>query len=153
MLFGRKKQKKGLISEVDNSRQIVYDFRRRTHYIFESYRALSYKKVMAYDIEQMKEENAEVLEKLIAAQAVDAGNADCLLDRILAPVRKGILNLDAQALEHMDFYTRQGSRAVVDSKDIGRLIEFWREKEASIAKEHRRTEVLWNKYCGYEEEA
>lgn len=150
MLFGRKNRKKGLISEVDNSRQIVYDFRCRTP--FESYRAVSYKKVMQYDFIQMKEENAEALAKLIAAQAVDAGNEDCLIDKILAPVRKGILYLDAQALEHMDFYTRQGSRAAADSKDISRILEDWKEKEAAMVKEHRHTEALWNKHCGYEEE-
>lgn len=150
MLFG-KKRNKGLFSEVDDSRQMVYDFRRRTQLLFENYRSVSYKKETSYDLERLKDEDTETLEKLIVAHAADAGNDDCLIERILGPVRAGICNLDDQSLEHMDFYTRQGERTIVDSADIGRLIEFWRAKEAVMIKEHEQTQLLWYKYCDYTE--
>ena len=150
-MFG-KKQNSGLFSEVDDSRQIVYDFRCRTQLLFENYRSVSYKKEPTYDFERLKDEDTEVLEKLIVAHAADAGNDDCLIEKILGPVRAGICNLDDQSLEHMDFYTRQGERTIVDSADIGRLLELWRGKEATMTKEHEHTQVLWNKYCGYNKE-
>ena len=40
MLFGKNKKKENsFISEVDDSRVLVYDFRRRTNLLFENYRA------------------------------------------------------------------------------------------------------------------
>lgn len=145
----RKKKNSGLLSEVDDSRQMVYDFRRRTQLLFENYRAVGYKKPPTYDLENMKDEDAEVMEKLIFAHAVDSANDDCLIEKILGPVRAGICYLEDQALEHMDFYTRQSERCIVDSKDISRLLEFWRGKEAAMSKEYARTMALWNEYCGY----
>lgn len=44
MLFGKNKKKENsFISEVDDSRVLVYDFRRRTNLLFENYRAVGYK--------------------------------------------------------------------------------------------------------------
>ena len=148
MLFG-KKPGKGLFSEVDDSRQIVYDFRRRTNQLFENYRSVGYKKAVSCDLEQLKAEDADVLAKLIAANAIDAGNEDCLVDKILGPVREGIRSLDDQALEHMDFYSRQGGNMAVHSADIERILELWKEKEAVMSKEHEHTQMLWDRYCGY----
>ena len=62
-----------------------------------------------------------------------------------------LIHLDKQYLEHMDFYTRKGRRAIVDSADIGRLLEFWEEKEDIMLKEHEQTKALWNRYYGYEQ--
>lgn len=146
MLF---RKKKSLFSEVDDSKQIVYDFRRRNHKLFENYRALSYKKPSLYDLQKMKKENADILARFIAGHAVDSGNEDCLVDKILGPVREGMIFLDDQSLEHLDFYTRQGSRAVADGKDIEKILEFWRAKEETMVKEHEYTELLWNRCCGY----
>lgn len=148
MLFG-KKQGNGVFSEVDDRRQIVYDFRRRTNELFENYRSVSYKKAETYDLEYMKAADAEALAKLIAASAIDAGNEDCLVDKILGPVRDGIRYLDDQALEHMDFYSRQGGNMAVHSADIKRILELWKHKEAVMTEEHEHTQMLWNKYCGY----
>lgn len=150
MLFGKKKSN-GLFSEVDDSRQIVYDFRRRTNKLFENYRAVSYKKHPDYDLEQLKKKDVEVLDKLFTAHAVDAGNRDCLVESILGPVRDGIRYLDDQSLEHMDFYARQGGNIVAHSLDIGRILEFWKAKEAAMLKEHEHTQKLWNRYCGYDQ--
>lgn len=147
MLF-RKKQNNGLFSQVDDSRQVVYDFRCRTDILFENYRTVSYKKPPSYDFETMKKEALEVLEKLITANAVDAGNEDCLIDKILGPVKNGICYLEDQFIEHMDFYTRQGSRAVADSSDISELLAFWENKEAAMIREHELTQRLWDNYCG-----
>lgn len=146
-----KKKNNALFSEVSDSRKLVFDFRRRTQLLFENYRSVGYKKEAAYNLERMKEEDAEVLARLIASHAADAGNDDCLVERILGPVRAGICYLDDQSLEHMDFYSRQGANMKAHSADIGRLLEFWRSKEASMAKEHEHTQCLWNRYCGYSE--
>ena len=148
MLFGKKK-KNSLFNEVPDARRIVYDFRRRTNLLFENYRSVSYKKPDTCNLEKLKLENTEVLEKLMAADAIDAGNKDCLLNKILGSVREGICYLDDQALEHMDFYNRQAGNIRVHSADIGRIIELWREKEEALKKEHEITQMLWERYRGY----
>ncbi|HIY02979.1 MAG TPA: hypothetical protein IAA26_14235 [Candidatus Blautia faecipullorum] len=148
MLFG-KKPGNSLFSQVDDSRQIVYDFRRRTNLLFENYRSVSYRKAVSCELEKLKLDTADTLAKLIAANAVDAGNEDCLVDKILGPVRDGIRYLDDQSLEHMDFYSRQGGNMAVHSADIERILKLWKEKESAMAKEHEHTKMLWDRYCGY----
>ena len=140
------------ISEVDSSlHQLVYDFRRRTNLLFENYRSVNYRKPESYNLEQLKKEIENTLKTLIDASAVDAGNEDCLIDKILGPVRDGIRYLDDQALEHNDFYNRQAANMKVHSFDIEKILEFWKEKEASITKEYESSQILWNKYCGSKE--
>ena len=140
------------ISEVDSSlHQLVYDFRRRTKLLFENYRSVNYRKPESYNLEQLKKEIENTLKTLIDASAVDAGNEDCLIDKILGPVRDGIRYLDDQALEHNDFYNRQAANMKVHSFDIEKILEFWKEKEASITKEYESSQILWNKYCGSKE--
>ena len=102
-------------------------------------------------LEQLKKEIENTLKTLIDASAVDAGNEDCLIDKILGPVRDGIRYLDDQALEHNDFYNRQAANMKVHSFDIEKILEFWKEKEASITKEYESSQILWNKYCGSKE--
>ena len=82
---------------------------------------------------------------------MDAGNEDCLIDKILGPVRDEIRYLDDQALEHKDFYSRQAANMKVHSFDIEKMLELWKEKEAVIAKEYEHTQMLWNKYCNINE--
>ena len=140
------------ISEVDSSlHQLVYDFRRRTNLLFENYRSVNYRKPESYNLEQLKKEIENTLKTLIDASAVDAGNEDCLIDKILGPVRDGIRYLDDQALEHNDFYNRQAANMEVHSFDIEKILEFWKEKESSITKEYESSQILWNKYCGSKE--
>ena len=140
------------ISEVDSSlHQLVYDFRRRTNLLFENYRSVNYRKPESYNLEQLKKEIENTLKTLIDASAVDAGNEDCLIDKILGPVRDGIRYLDDQALEHNDFYNRQAANMKVHSFDIEKILEFWKEKEASITKEYESSQILWNKDCGSKE--
>ena len=140
------------ISEGDSSlHQLVYDFRRRTNLLFENYRSVNYRKPESYNLEQLKKEIENTLKTLIDASAVDAGNEDCLIDKILGPVRDGIRYLDDQALEHNDFYNRQAANMKVHSFDIEKILEFWKEKEASITKEYESSQILWNKYCGSKE--
>ena len=140
------------ISEVDSSlHQLVYDFRRRTNLLFENYRSVNYRKPESYNLAQLKKEIENTLKTLIDASAVDAGNEDCLIDKILGPVRDGIRYLDDQALEHNDFYNRQAANMEVHSFDIEKILEFWKEKESSIIKEYESSQILWNKYCGSKE--
>lgn len=132
------------ISEVDSSlHQLVYDFRRRTNLLFENYRSVNYRKPESYNLEQLKKEIENTLKTLIDASAVDAGNEDCLIDKILGPVRDGIRYLDDQALEHNDFYNRQAANMKVHSFDIEKILEFWKEKESSITKEYESSQILW----------
>lgn len=143
-LFNKKKGSSP-ISEVDDGRQIVNDFRRRTNVLFENYRAVSYKKPASCDLELLKADDADTLAKMIAANALDAGNVDCLINKILGSVREGIRSLDDQALEHMDFYSRQGGNMAVHSADIERILELCKEKEKAILKEHEYTQMLWDR--------
>ena len=140
------------ISEVDSSlHQLVYDFRRRTNFLFENYRSVNYRKPESYNLEQLKKEVESTLKKLIDASAVDGGNEDCLIDKILGPVRDGIRYLDDQALEHKDFYNRQAANMEVHSFDIEKILELWKEKEAAMAKEYEFSQMLWNRYCDRKE--
>ena len=59
-----KNKDKGLLREVSDSRQIVYDFRRRSHKLFENYRAISYKKPTLCNLEKLKSEIISLLIKL-----------------------------------------------------------------------------------------
>ena len=62
MLFGENKKKENsFISEVDDSRVLVYDFRRRTNLLFENYRAVGYKKPENYHLEQLKSELTDTM--------------------------------------------------------------------------------------------
>lgn len=151
MIFRKKQKTNNLYQEVDDSRQIVYDFRRRTYNLFENYRSIGYKKLPSYDFEKQRQETAEVLTRLIAAQAVDAGNADCLIDKIFGPVRDGVRYLDDQYLEHQDFYTRQGARMKADLEDLEQILNLRKENIETIKKEHEVTQKLWEKYCGYQQ--
>lgn len=150
--FGKKRKEHGLVSEVDGSlHQLVYDFRRRTNLLFENYRSVNYRKPESYNLEELKKEVENTLKKLIGANAVDAGNEDCLIDKILGPVRDGIRYLNDQALEHKDFYSRQAANMEVHSFDIEKILETWQEKEASMTKEYEYSQMLWNRYCGIKE--
>lgn len=142
-----KRKRNRLFKEVDDSRQIVNDFRRRSNQLFENYRAVSYKKEPLYDLEKLKDENAEVLAKLIASHAIDVGNEDCLVDKILGPVRGGLRYLDDQALEHNDFYTRQEGNMRSHKMDVRRIRAFWEEKQMQMEKEHEQTVKLFDKHC------
>ena len=106
----RKKAEKGLFCEVDDSRHIVYDFRRRIKTLFEDYRSIGYKMPPDYDIETIKVKLDKNLEGLKYANAIDAGNEDCMVETILDYVRNGIPYLDNQALEHQDFLARYCAR-------------------------------------------
>ena len=151
MAFGRKRNR-GLFQEVEDNREIVHDFRRRTRMLFESYRYVDYKKPPEYDMEKMKEENAQCLAKLIAADAIDAGNEDCLIEKILGPVRDGLRYLDDQYLEHMDFYDRQRGNMKAHCRDIDRILTMWQEKEKLMSLEYEETLKLWKRYNGEERE-
>lgn len=148
-MFFKKNTDNGLLREVSDSRQIVYDFRRRSHDLFENYRAIRYKKPALYDIERLKSENSEMLAKLVASSAVDAGNEDCLIDKILGPIRNGIQFLDDQSVDHRDFYIRYGIRRNTDCKDLDNMDAYLAAKEKAMEEEHEITKKLWGKYCGY----
>ena len=89
--------------------------------------------------------------RLINANAVDAGNEDCLIDKILAPVRSGLISLDDQSLDHLDFYHRQDGNMSAHRADIQRILELMRVKETVLETEHAHTQMLWNKCYGIKE--
>lgn len=148
-MFFRKNEDKGLLREVSDTRQIVYDFRRRSHELFENYRALNYKKPPLYNLESLKAENTEVLERLFATNAVDSGNEDCLIEHILGPIRSGIQYLDDQRVDHKDFYYRYGIKRKTDSIDFTNMDAYLAKKEEAMEREHKHTQKLWAEYCNY----
>ena len=52
-MFGKKKNN-ALFSEVSDSRELVFDFRRRTQLLFENYRSVRYNKGPTYDLERRR---------------------------------------------------------------------------------------------------
>ncbi|MCR5836274.1 MAG: hypothetical protein K6G88_07200 [Lachnospiraceae bacterium] len=149
MIFGKRKQR-ALISEVETSRNIVHDFRRRLSYLFEGYRPVNYYLPPGYDLEVMKERIDKILEQLMAANALDSGNEDCLVETILGFVRNGIPYLDDQALEHRDFFARYSARLHSDYLDIKEMLKDKEEQLDDVEEEHEFTRHLWNSFQGRE---
>lgn len=147
MFLGKSKQR-ALISEVEASRNIVHDFRRRIP--FEGYRPVNYSMPPEHDLELLKAKLDKELEKLTSAKSVDSGNEDCLAETILGFVRRGIPYLDDQALEHQDFLDRYSARLHSDYMDIEEILKLKEEQLKEVEKEHEFTKQQWNSYRGYE---
>ena len=142
-----KKKVHGIFNEVPDGRRVVYDFRRRTRTLFQNYRPISYHPP-AYDLKQVQKDDSELVKTLLTSHALDAANQECFLEVVLGPVRAGLLSLEKQYSQYMDFYAELEGRTEADSADIGQLIDFWEKKKAELEKEHDETRKLWNTYSG-----
>lgn len=127
-MFGRKKQKKALFHNVDDSRITAYDFRLRSTILgFESYRALEYTIYPELEESVMIPKIDAHLSKLFAG-SVDDANGNMLDSIILSVARKAITDLNRQRYNHDDTLQRLIIRHNADMEDIRRIVQD-REKE------------------------
>lgn len=128
-----KKKVHGIFNEVPDGRRVVYDFRRRTRTLFQNYRPISYHPP-AYDLKQVQKDDSELVKTLLTSHALDAANQECFLEVVLGSVRAGLLSLEKQYSQHMDFFAELEGRAEADSADIGQLLDFWEKKRLNWRK-------------------
>lgn len=127
-MFGRKKQKKALFYDVDDSRITADDFRLRSTILgFECYRVLEY--ILYQELEEsvMIPKIDDHLSKLFSGN-VDDANGNMLDSIIISPARKAIPDLNRQRYNHDDTLQRLIIRHNADMEDIRRIVQD-REKE------------------------
>lgn len=146
----KRTRKRSLIKMVDDSTIVVHDFKRRTSEGggFEGYRALDYKPISSDTLKKIETENIDTLAKLFEAEAIDSGNQDCLVEKIIGKIKEGINNLDKQRLFHLDFYSRYGILRKTDRDDYKELLEIKLEELSALKEEHEVTKQLWTRYKG-----
>lgn len=149
-MFGRKKFKEALVNEVDDSRVIVYDFRRRLKKLFEGYRPTGYRLNPALEEDNMLPKLDEHLDKLFAG-SLDDGNGDVLDRLVFGPVREGTPALALQRLNHQDLIARFGARFNSDYSDIQNIQDFHKKKLEKMKVEYELTCHLWDRYQGSKE--
>lgn len=127
-MFGRKKQKKALFHDVDDSRITAYDFRLRSTILgFESYRALEYTIYKELEKSVMIPKIDAHLSKLFSGN-VDDANGNMVDSIILSVARKAVPDLNRQRYNHDDTLQRLIIRHNADMEDIRRITQD-REKE------------------------
>lgn len=148
-MFGIGKWKKeALVGEVDDSRRIVYDFRRRLKNLFESYRPADYRIDPELDESVMLPKLDEHLSRIFEG-CLDDGNGNVLDRLIWGPVREGKTNLAKQNLEHQDMIARFGARFYSDYPDIKNILDEHKRTLKRIEEDYALTCRLWDKYTGY----
>ena len=145
MLF-KKKKSNSLFREVDDSREVVYDFRRRSHELFENYRPVSYRTSPEYDLNQIRKSVIETLVDLFKSGSIDSGNKDCLIEQILGPIRQELKELDIQRVYHMDFYHRYKIRRTTDYKDLECMLNHYEDRRNELLIEHAATAKQYEEY-------
>ncbi len=127
-MFGRKKQKKALFYDVDDSRITADDFRlRSTILAFECYRALEYTIYKELEKSVMIPKIDAHLSKLFSGN-VDDANGNMVDSIILSVARKAVPDLNRQRYNHDDTLQRLIIRHNADMEDIRRITQD-REKE------------------------
>ena len=145
MLF-KKKKTNSLFSEVDASREIVYDFKRRSHKLFENYRPVSYRTSPEYDLDKIRKNVIETLVDLFKSGSIDSGNKDCLIEQILGPIRQELKELDIQRVYHLDFYHRYKIRRATDYKDLECMLNHYEERRKELLITHAATANQYEEY-------
>lgn len=147
-MFRRKKKQITLINNMDDSRTIVYDFRRRLTE-FESYRPAEYRLTPALEEDYVKPLLDEHLSKLFAG-SIDDANGD-VLDRIIfAGAREGKPDLSRQRLEHKDMLARLVARYKSDYHDLSNLRELRKEELDELRADYDETNRMVAKDMGKE---
>lgn len=140
-MFG-KKNKSALVSHVDDSRSVVYDFRRRTP--FESYRCMDYKLYRKLQEKSMYSMLDRCLDRLLPA--MDDGNLNVLNRKLLALGMQGMVDLERQRICHQDTIRRVTARWNADHYDMVQMMQEEIKQLEVLLEEHRRTCVLADAY-------
>lgn len=136
-MFGRKKRKDAWISEMDDTRVTVYDFRRRlTKY--ESYRPAAYRLSPALQDSEMFPKLDEHLARLFSGE-IDSGNSDVLDEMIFSAAREGKCELAIQRYNHKDMIVRLAARYHSDYEDLKNLRSQRQEELDAVLQEHEVT--------------
>lgn len=134
-MFGKRK-KDHLINSMDDTRQVVNDFRLRFPY--ENYRTKEYELYHKLKDEEMLPRIDEHLEKLFSGE-VDDGNGDMLDSILFAPAREAKPDLEKQHVDHGDMLRRLITRRKGDIADIERITVELKDELASIQAEYEQT--------------
>lgn len=119
-MFGRKKKEQAQFNTMDDSRETVYDFMRRMHCLYESYRPADYRLYPGLSEEEMKAKLDRHLEALFAGD-VDDANGDMLDNIIFGPYRESVPYLNVQRFNHKDMNRRLVARRFSDRADFERI--------------------------------
>ena len=145
-MIGKKKKKNTLINNMDDTRTVVYDFRRRLT-VFESYRPTEYRLTPKLEEDIMIPVLDTHLSKLFAGD-IDDANADVLDQQIFSVAREGKPDLARQRYEHQDMIARLAARWVSDYKDLSNLSALCRQELDELVENHKATCQLVEKYNG-----
>lgn len=130
-------------SQVSDQKVVVYDFRRRS--LFEGYRSVDYKKTETSQLDFLRNECIDNIKALLKSSAIDEGNTDCLDSMIIGEIKKGLLYLDQQSYDHIDFYKRLEIRRETDLNDLKKCLELLDEEEIVLTEELEYYKKIWNK--------
>lgn len=136
-MFKIRKRKHTQIQNMDESRAIVYDFRRRL-IKFEGYRPAEYRLNPALKEEVVKPMLDRHLAKLFAGE-IDDANGDVLDRLIFSGVREGKTDLVRQRYEHMDMIARLTAGWESDYQDIRQLRDLREEELEELISDYRIT--------------
>ena len=139
-MFWKKKQT--FITQVDDKRRIVWDFRRRP--IYESYRATDYVIHGKLEAKPMYALLNSLLDRLLPA--ADAGNQNMLNNQLLSIGLQSLLHLDQQRINHRDTIHRLTARRAADYYDIRQMLEDEIKRLDELMEAHQKTCQMLDTY-------
>ena len=134
--MNNKKKDNHVINSMDDTRQIVHDFRLRMP--FENYRTKEYELYHKLKDEEMIPRIDEHLDKLFSGE-VDDGNGDMLDSILFSPAREARPDLAKQHVDHGDMIRRLIIRRKADIADFEKIIEALKSELSALETEHKQT--------------
>ena len=134
-MFGKKKDNH-LINSMDDTRQVVHDFRLRLPY--ENYRTKEYELYHKLKDEEILPRIDDHLEKLFSGE-VDDGNGDMLDSILFSPAREAKPDLAKQHVDHGDMIRRLIIRRKSDIADFETIVETLKNELSSLQTEYKQT--------------
>lgn len=134
-MFGKKKDNH-LINSMDDTRQVVHDFRLRLPY--ENYRTKEYELYHKLKDEEILPRIDDHLDKLFSGE-VDDGNGDMLDSILFSPAREAKPDLAKQHVDHGDMIRRLIIRRKSDIADFETIVETLKNELSSLQTEYKQT--------------
>lgn len=147
-MFGRKKKTNALVNQMDDTKCVVYDFRRRL-LEFESYRPAEYKMPSEMDDSAVIPKLDAYLNNLFAWK-IDEFNENVLDNLIFATAREGQPKLALQRFEHRDMISRLSARFVSDDEDLKMLRDLRKEELKKLKRDYETTCYMMDMDLGKE---
>lgn len=127
---------KHLINSMDDTRQVVHDFKLRMPY--ENYRTKEYALYHKLLDEEMLPRIDQHLEKLFSGE-VDDGNGDMLDSILFSPAREAKPDLAKQHVDHEDMIRRLIVRRKADIADFEAIAENLKNELSALQAEYDQT--------------